>query len=65
MAIRIAQALGIKLEELYKVYPQHYEGAIFYFHIIISTFYKVSTKVNNKEYIYHTEASIIYKGEFV
>ena len=31
MAVRIAQALNVEIEELYKVIPQHYFSAILFF----------------------------------
>ena len=47
MAVRIAQALNIKIEELYKVIPQHNFSAILFFIKENDTFIKYPHYGNN------------------
>lgn len=55
MAVRIAQSLNIKIEELYRIIPQHNFSAILFFVNENGTFVKffaISTIVNKVYYIY-------------
>ena len=51
--VRIAQVLNVKVEELYRVIPQHKLSAIFLFHKRKKTFHKISTIVDKRRITLH------------